>query len=94
MKLNGAILTVGLLLAATAEAQPPAVPGLAPDGSITADGVTYTAEDLADLVTAFRTSPSLVPADLPGAVRAAVYQLAAGQRALPPPPPPGAGGEP
>lgn len=91
--MNGAILTAGLLLAATAQAQPPAVPGLAPDGSITADGVTYTAEDLADLVTAFRTSPSLVPADLPGAVRAAVYQLAAGRRPLPPPPP-SAGGEP
>jgi hypothetical protein len=89
MKLNGAILTASLLLAATAQAQPPAVPGLAADGSITADGVTYTAEDLADLVTAYRISPSMVPADLPGAVRAAVYQLAAGQRPLPPPPPAG-----
>ena len=46
------------------------------EGSLTADGVTFSAEDLQSLVEAYRADPTSLPADLPATVRSTIYTLA------------------
>ena len=97
-KRRGQAAFVCLLLVTTAtaaQAQQPPIPGLAADGSLTADGTTFSAEDLEAMVQVFLINPAGLPADLPGTVRSAVYRLSAGrqpQQPLPVPAP--AGGAP
>ena len=78
-----------LALPAGAFAQSPPPAGLAADGSLTVDGVTYSAEELAAMVEVYRIDPAALQADLPGEVRAAVYSLSAATPLPVPTPAPG-----
>ena len=83
-------VVVALALSTTlATAQQPPLPGLAADGSITADGVTFSADDLQAIVDAYSVDRLSLPADLPMPVRMAVYQLASRS----PVPTPGSAGQ-
>ena len=64
---------------------PAPVPNVAPDGSVTADGVTYSAEDIADLVAAYLGDKLSLPDNLPMPVRMEVYKRASAPSPLPPP---------
>ena len=80
---SGIAVASGLALPPPAFAQeaPTLVPtagGLVVTGSVVVDGVEYPAEQLQALLDAFRADPSSLTADLPLAVRMAVYDLAGG----------------
>lgn len=92
-----ALVCTGFFGAASAQEAPRLVPGPnGPEvhGSITVDGVTYTAEDLLAIAEAMRNDPASLPADLPGEVRAAAYSLAPKTLAPAQPSAPASGGAP